>query len=948
MRFIRTIFITLFAALLLLSLVSCSLFGGDNGNGTTTANNSGLPATTDTRNDNEFNDPEIKVETSPALEISEIMVRNSVNFADPNGDYSPWIEIHNISLSPIELSEYSLAYGGGSWQLPSGVINAGEYRAIFLMPSVCPLALESTGIVALFHGDYLTQRVPYFNTTSGNSFITASGTETALPTPGYTEARSADKLLVSEVMSKNTCYPIDGKCGGFVEIYNYGDSSIALKDFFITDSESFIYRMRLPDVTLASGAYYVLGADDLPFPVSESGGKVLITRNDGVLSGYMVYPEIAKNTSYISSMQASDLPTPGYENSEVGYMAYVSARSGLLINEVISSNTKYKKINDDYHDMIELVNTTGETIHLSDYYLSDSQKDLQKYQLPDRDLGPGELYVVIASGLGGEHAPFKLSQDGEKLFVSRSDGYITDALDVPYIPTNCSYGRYNGTLAYFATPSFDMMNPFGYTSLTGDPSASVASGFYTSALSVTLSGDGDIYYTTDGSAPTKSSKKYGGEVITVSKTTSIRVKCFNGDRIPSRDLTFNYFFNLPALTLPIVKVTVEHESMYGDNGIYTKYNSKREVEAHVALYVDGAEEFSVNCGLKVFGASSKQSAKKSYQLKFRAIYGCSKLKYDIFGDGEITEFNSLVLRSGSQDYMRAMMRDELVAGLVRDYMPEVLSQNYRPASLYINDEYVGVYYIREKINDDFVSAHTGVSPESVTIVNFVDMVVETGSDGTEWKNLWKWIQNNDLTKAENYEYICDHFCIESVIDFYIMLCWSDNRDCGNVRVYKSSEGDGKWRYISYDSDLGFGVYSNPSKSTATFLFGTYNAGYNQYNALIYKLFRNETFLDLFLTRLNELLTGGLYTDNVIARIDALEAAIDNDMSFSPQLSNSYLTAPSYTTWKNSWVQGLRKYLTTSGELSNRSLTISRVEAVKRDFINLLKLTSEQQAKYFTF
>ena len=871
----------------------------------------------------------VKTEGSPKLEISEIMIQNSLTIADRNGNYLPWIEIHNISTNTVDLSEYSLKYGDNKSDLPEKEIEPGDYFVVFVNGTDVDLELDKSGILSLFHGELLTHRVGYSNTSANHSFVVAEKSENFQPTPGYDTAKDRDLLMISEVMSKNSLYPVDGELCGFVELYNYGSESIELGNYYITDSQSFIYRCKLPDVTLSAGEYFILKDSDLAFPIAIEGATLLLTRNDGVMSAYLTYPELTKNVSYLDTMELCTKPTPGFENSEEGSAAYLSSRSGPLINEVISSNTKFVKTDGDYHDMIELFNSSEETIKLSDYYISDSSKNLNKYQLPEVTLGPGEYYTLIASGKGGEQASFKISQDGEKLFVSNTDGYIIDAVDVPYIPTNNSYGRYNGQFVFIASPSFGSENPFGYTTLSADPAASAESGFYSEPFAITLSGEGTVYYTTDGSKPSKSSKQYRGEQININGTTSVRAICCDGDKIPSRDMTFNYFLNMPDLTLPVVKVTITDEAMYGANGVYTNYNTKKEAEAHVAMYVDGNEEFSVNCGIKVFGAYSRRFAKKSYQLKFRAKYGCSKLKYDVFGDGEITEFNSLVLRSGSQDYYRTMMRDEFATSILSDFSTEVMYQKHRPVNVYVNGEYLGVYYIREKINDDFIASHYDVSPESVTIVNKM-MYVDAGSDYSDWKTVWNFAKNNDLSIDENYQYISDHVSIESVIDFYIIMAWSDNRDCGNVRVFRSNENDGKWRFIYFDNDLAFGLYLQKNSSTVDFLFGTYSASDPILNALIYKLFRNSEFKDQFLTRLAEVSKTALSNENVLARLDEFENRIDHDMQLHPKVDGF----PGYNSWKNYWMSQLRKYVT------------DRADKIIDEFSVLLKLSNSEKEHYF--
>ena len=64
------------------------------------------------------------------LVISEIMSSNTSTIQDPQGDYDDWIEIHNTTSAPIDLSDFFLSDNASrplKWQFPEGTrIGAGE------------------------------------------------------------------------------------------------------------------------------------------------------------------------------------------------------------------------------------------------------------------------------------------------------------------------------------------------------------------------------------------------------------------------------------------------------------------------------------------------------------------------------------------------------------------------------------------------------------------------------------------------------------------------------------------------------------------------------------------------------------------------------------------------------------------------------------------------------
>ena len=68
-------------------------------------------------------------------------------------------------------------------------------------------------------------------------------------------------------------------------------------------------------------------------------------------------------------------------------------------------------------------------------------------------------------------------------------------------------------------------------------------------------------------------------------------------------------------------------------------------------------------GFKLFGGSTRGLPKKSFALKFKKMYGEATLSYQVFENRDYSKFNSLILRSGSQDQESAFIRDILMTSL---------------------------------------------------------------------------------------------------------------------------------------------------------------------------------------------------------------------------------------------------------------------------------------------
>ena len=887
------------------------------------------------------------VETSPAIKITELMVVNTVGAEDSEGKTSPWIEILNISDGEVDLSEYSIKTGESApVPLPDITVASGEYALVFANgkkgEDSIELTLSSKSVITVTHGDLISFSFLYTNKTANHSFVTENGSETAFPTPGYENIKEKDSLVISELMASNSLYPIDGIDCDWIELYNDSDSPIDLSKQYISTDSTEPYRAPLPDVVLGAGEYILLACErDLPFKLSKDGESVYITRNDGVLSASLTYEAMEKNTSWTCDKGVVDYPTPGMANTVENHASIICQRKGLVISEVISSNTKYSPFNKKYCDVVEIFNNSQEDILLSEYFLSDKGSEPQKYRLPEVTLKAGEYYLVHCDEEVSGAAPINISSSGENIWLTREDGYISDALCLPDIPLNRSWGRSDGKLVYFTTPSLGKANSGGYERITQTPLASMPSGVYTEAVTVTLSGEGKIYYTTDGSEPSTASKQYSGEAITLKSSGAIRAIAYDGDRIPSYGVTYNYFINIPDYTIPVVKISMANGDLFGESGIYTKYNSEIERKANCAFYIDGNEEFSIDCGIKIFGAYSRRYPKKSFQLEFRAKYGKSRLEYKLFDNLNIESFGNIVLRSGSQNTYctDTMMVDEFVTSLAAysGNMPEVLVQAYRPCHLYLNGEYWGLYFIREKIDDDCIADHYGVSKSSVTIIDWPNSVKE-GSSSQGWSTIWKNIYTKklDFSKEENYRWLADQLDLDSFTDMIIMRMYSGDLDLGNIRAFKSPEyDDGKWHFILYDNDISF--RGDLALSTRFRIF-LKDSRYTKIHALFRALMKNKEYQKYFLERLAFHLNSTISVANAHARIAEMVAELENDMKYSiDRWKNENVSGMVYMESMNRWRKNINELYRCTGDI--------RIKWFVRDAANSLGLSAKEIEEY---
>lgn len=140
----------------------------------------------------------------------------------------------------------------------------------------------------------------------------------------------------------------------------------------------------------------------------------------------------------------------------------------IKINELMSLNSSV--VADEFFefdDWCELYNSGFYSIDLNGFYLTDDISRPDKYKLPDEIIQVGDhtLYWLDKNTWQGEnHAPFKLSSDGEELalfYKSSNSWELVDYISFESIENDISYGRaFDGAndWQYFQNPTPNLSN----------------------------------------------------------------------------------------------------------------------------------------------------------------------------------------------------------------------------------------------------------------------------------------------------------------------------------------------------------------------------------------------------------------------------------------------------------------------------------------------------------
>ena len=860
------------------------------------------------------------------LVLNEIMTSNKGVVSSSDGKLYDYVEIYNGNDHEINLKDYGLSDESSvKWVFPETVIPAKGYLVVYLggirdKGLITNFKLKSSGgeILTLFKPngkvvDAVETPALESNTVMARN-LDGKWVNQSKPTPGFANTNDGyeafvkslmiegdSDIVINEILPENRGNFINksGEYSGYIELANIGDKSVNLANYSLSNDEIVSFKWQMPNYSLGPGEVVVIftsgksrldGELSTSFKLKNKSGVVVLTNNAGKVIDKVKYDNIGNGVAYIregKSFNVSSAISPGYINTNEGIEGfqkrYMSVPKTLVISEAMNSNYSHLKQNGgNYYDWIELYNNSDETINLSDYCLSTTTNNICAYKLPNKELEKGKYFIIMASGdenltnSSYYHAGFKLG-DVESIYLSK-DRKVIDTLFLNDIPKGYSYGKgSNYGCYYFSSPTPNSQNGSGTASVSYLPSASVNSGIFnnSSGFQVSINGSGKIYYTLDGSNPTTESNVYSSP-LTIKKTTVLRIMSKESGRLKSATQTYSYIVN-ENHKLDVISLAINPGDFSTINAnISTESKITRKVNAEM-LKQDGGG-FQIDAGLKLFGGSTRSYRKKSYELKFKKQYGPAELNYKVFDDVDSSVYNSLILRTGSQDEFqwskRILIRDIMATSLMKEHT-NVDVQAYKPVVVYVNGRYWGLYFLREKIDETFVANHYNVAATKTnTDLLRVDGEVKTGSN-KKYNSMINWITNNSMSNKNNYAKIKEQIDIENMCDFWIGEIYATNYDILNVRYFSNPDVDnGKWKFIFYDMDSAYynvnlnyyEFYTNPSGM----------GGWNFPTTLLRNMMKSSEFKKTFLERLSYNLKNTWNYNNVSKKLDEIVKEVGED------------------------------------------------------------------------
>ena len=849
------------------------------------------------------------------LIITEFVANNRQGLRDDDGDRSDWIEIYNAGAEAVDLSGYYLtddAQDLTQWRLPAQVLDPKAYEVVFASgkdrrdvgsPLHTSFRLRSAGetlmlvepdgkTVAFSYVDYPTQHedvsfgvpqpidetelvgraspVKYLIPTAENP-----GSEAAWAEVDFDDAEWSDGV---------------GSVGydNFNQLNEFIDTDIEDQMLNITTTAYLRYSFQLDDVAAIQEAQFQVRYDD---------GYV------AYLNGVEVARRRAPEELTYDSMATDSRPV----------------REKPLIEPV--------DISDNFLDLLAV----GENVlafhglnrsHRLGFFVSpelivqqpgDVSVDQHRYfEAPSPGAPNGDVSyegVLNSVDISVERGFYDVAQ--EVVVASRDLG-----ASLTYTLDGSTPSATNGTIV----PPSDPESPATATvpiAATSMLRATTVKEDHLSAPPQTntyVFVDDVIMQSPDGEAPAGwPSGSVNGQVLT-----------YGMDPDVVEDPEYAPLMRDALMDIPSFSLVTDQEHLFDpETGIFVNADTARPDTASwerptsvELIYPDGTEGFQIDAGVRIRGGNSRndRNAKHAFRLFFRTEYGESKLRYPMFGDEGVDEFDNIDLRSPSLPSWHScnlghprwgckrstFLRDIWGRDSQRDMgQPYTRSQYYH---LYLNGQYWGLFQSQERPEASYAESYFGGDKSDYDVIKVEGIPRHVAAtDGTTdmWRQLWDMAVegfesdeayfraqglNSDGTRNPEYPVLLN---VENLVDYMVLQYYSGNWDgpiSDNINHQETNnwigildrEGDSGFRFFAHDGEyMMFDVETNQ--------LGPWTAGdtfqHSNPQWLHQQLVKNEQYRSFFGDRAyKHLFNDGVFTPEnsrarLLARMEQMDLAI---------------------------------------------------------------------------
>lgn len=783
--------------------------------------------------------------SASGVAINELVASNGSTLLDEDGDAPDWFELFNPGATSVDLQGWGLSDDRGEpfrWVIEELVLQPGEFRTLFAsgknrQPTetapVNPALLP--GLRVWFRADQVNPNDPtQVRQQGGNLFLRRWNNRIAGGVAATAANPSTEPLWVASGLGGLPALRFDGANDQLLLPRVIATNDFCLIAVFRTSQSHEIDPESTAGTGGTGGQHYLFGAQH---GGDANGGSGLSVGSNGVSvyehgSGYM--PALA--VGHLAPGTTPAVVAVNYQTRHPGLFL-----QGVRVSEGLSSPRA----------------EVTAPIEIGAGAYGAFAGDLAEVLLFDRALTEAELLGLqrqLADRYGiplyePRHTNFRLDAGGERLILTRPDGTTADEVKFDAQLRDVSYGRQpdaTGPFFFFAepTPGASNTTPASGEALVA-PTFSHPTGFHSGAFNLSLTTDtpgAEIRYTLDGSEPIATSRLSTGPLPITDRTGTpngismiptvpggapplgevfkgwvIRARAFKAGALPSPTITGTFWVHPKGrerYPLPVVSLATAPANFFdptlgiyvpglAPNGNYSQRGTGWERPVHVELFeTDGTLAFTQDGDVKIHGNTSQGFPIKGLDLDGTGGRGRRPFEYRLFPDRSRTEFEHFLLRPTGHDQMYAFMRDEMMQSLAAETGAE--SQAARACVVFVNGEYWGLHYLKEKEDAEFVGYYGDHPSDDVDYLE--GYAAAKAGDTAHYDAMIAWLATADLTAPENYAHLQTLMEVPNYIDYKACEVFFYRWDIGNHRLWRPRTPEGRWRWLQFDNDVGWGGF----------------------------------------------------------------------------------------------------------------------------------------------
>ncbi len=268
---------------------------------------------------------------------------------------------------------------------------------------------------------------------------------------------------------------------------------------------------------------------------------------------------------------------------------------------------------------------------------------------------------------------------------------------------------------------------------------------------------------------------------------------------------------------PSISIVMDIDDMFSpargiySNGALEGILWERPVSAEL-IYPDGRAGCAIECGLRIQGGTSTdawKSPKLSMRLLFKDDYGSTRLRFPLFDDSPVREFDTIILDAHlnhvwhhpdtSQQTTVQYVRDTFVSD-VQNAMGSLAPHDIF-VNLYINGVHWGMYDVHERPDEDFQAAYLGGVPDDYDVLKHNPSTVVNGTAAAFTDLLANRLSG--LSAPASYERLLERLDALDFADYMILNLYAANNDWSHQNWYAGRDRvrpGALFRFFSWDAE----------------------------------------------------------------------------------------------------------------------------------------------------